>query len=119
MTETFILTRAAAEEFAIPFLLDAGLPEADAAIAARCMVRADLRGVDTHGMVRLPGYLDRIAKGLVDPAPRLDFEAVAPNAARLDGKNGLGFVVATRAVDHGINMAREMGLGLIGVRNST
>ena len=119
MTETLILTRAAAEGFAIPFLLDAGLPEADAAIAARCLVRADLRGVDTHGMVRLPGYLDRIAKGLVDPAPRLDFEAVAPNAARLDGKNGLGFVVATRAVDHGINMAREMGLGLIGVRNST
>ena len=78
MTETLILTRAAAEEFAIPFLLDAGLPEADAAIAARCLVRADLRGVDTHGMVRLPGYLDRIAKGLVDPAPRLDFEAVAP-----------------------------------------
>ena len=58
MTETLILTRAAAEEFAIPFLLDAGLPEADAAIAARCLVRADLRGVDTHGMVRLPGYLD-------------------------------------------------------------
>lgn len=113
------LDRAEAEGLAMALLRAAGLPADDAAIAARCLVRADLRGVDTHGMIRLPGYLDRIAKGLVDPAPKLDFEAVAPNVARLDGKNGLGFVVATRAVDHAIGMARELGLGLIGVRNST
>lgn len=113
------LHHTAAKSFAEALLQAAGVPRADAEIAARCLVRADLRGVDTHGMVRLPGYLDRIAKGLVDPAPQLDFEAVAPNAAKLDGKAGLGFVVATRAVDHGIAMAREMGLGLIGVRNST
>ncbi|WP_439139277.1 Ldh family oxidoreductase [Roseicyclus sp.] len=113
------LQRAEAEDFAAALLMGSGVPEAEAAIAARCLVRADLRGVDTHGLIRLPGYLDRIAKGLVDPAPKLEFEAVAPNAARLDGKNGLGFVVATRAVDHGIALAREMGLGLIGVRNST
>lgn len=117
--EPVILTRATAEAFAAALLVAAGVPDPDAEIAARCLVRADLRGVDTHGMVRLPGYLDRIAKGLVDPAPKLVFEAVAPAAARLDGQNGLGFVVASRAVDHGIDMAREMGLGLIGVRNST
>lgn len=113
------LDHGAASGFAAALLQAAGVPPADAEIAARCLVRADLRGVDTHGMIRLPGYLDRIAKGLVDPAPKLAFEAVAPNAARLDGKNGLGFVVATRAVDHGIALAREMGMGLIGVRNST
>ena len=113
------LTRSEAEGFAAALLMGSGVPQADAEIAARCLVRADLRGVDTHGMVRLPGYLDRIAKGLVDPAPQLTFETVAPGAARLDGKNGLGFVVASRAVDHGIELARQMGLGLIGVRNST
>ncbi|WP_297620425.1 Ldh family oxidoreductase [uncultured Roseicyclus sp.] len=116
---TITLERQAAEGLAADLLVAARVPQADAAIAARCLVRADLRGVDTHGMVRLPGYLDRIARGLVDPAPALVFETVAPAAARLDGQNGLGFVVASRAVDHGIAMARQMGLGLIGVRNST
>jgi LDH2 family malate/lactate/ureidoglycolate dehydrogenase len=113
------LDRGVAEGFAAALFGAAGVPPGDAETAARCLVRADLRGVDTHGIVRVPGYLDRIARGLVDPAPVLEFEAVAPAAARLDGKNGLGFVVATRAVDHAIGMAREAGLGLVGVRNST
>lgn len=97
----------------------AGVPVDDAALAARCLVRADLRGVDTHGIVRVPGYLARIEKGLVDPAPDLVFENVAAAAARLDGRNGLGFVVAARAVDHAISLAEGAGLGLVGVRNST
>jgi LDH2 family malate/lactate/ureidoglycolate dehydrogenase len=117
--DRIMLGHATAEAFAAALLRASGVPQADAEVAARCLVRADLRGVDTHGLIRLPGYLDRIAKGLVDPAPKLVFEAVAPNAARLDGQNGLGFVVASRAVNHGIALAREMGLGLIGVRNST
>jgi LDH2 family malate/lactate/ureidoglycolate dehydrogenase len=109
----------AALRLAADVLMAARVPPADAETAARCLVRADLRGVDTHGMVRLPGYLDRIAKGLVDPAPDLRFDAVAPTAARLDGKAGLGFVVASRAMDHAIELARTTGLGLVGVHNST
>ena len=112
------LSHVQARGLAVSLLQASGVPKEEAEIAAHALVCADLRGIDTHGLVRLPGYLDRIAKGLIDPAPKLEFEAVAPNAARLDGKNGLGFVVAARAVDHGIALAREMGLGLIGVRNS-
>lgn len=115
----FILGKPDAEAFAAALFRSSGVPDADAATAARCLVRADLRGVDTHGIVRLPAYLDRIARGLVDPAPELAFEAVSPAAARLDGRNGLGFVIASRAVEHAIGLARETGLGLVGVRNST
>jgi LDH2 family malate/lactate/ureidoglycolate dehydrogenase len=108
-----------AATFAAGPLQAAGVPEDDARLVAECLVRADLRGVDTHGIVRVPAYLNRISQGLVDPAPDLAFEQVAPAAARLDGRNGLGFVVATRAVEHAISLAKTSGLGVVGVRNST
>ena len=47
-----------------------GLPEQDAAIVAHCLVSADLRGVDTHGIARLPGYLDRVRRGLINARPQ-------------------------------------------------
>src|SRR3546814_7843422 len=55
-------------------LLAAGLPEADAVIVADCLVRADLRGVDTHGLQLLPHYLKRVRLGLVNPRPELRSE---------------------------------------------
>ncbi len=117
--ESIVLTAEAARDFAAALFAAAGVPEADATIAARCLVRADLRGVDTHGIVRIPGYLTRIEAGLVDPAPEFVFEPVGPSVARLDGRNGLGFVIASRAVGHAVTLADEHGIGLIGVRNST
>jgi LDH2 family malate/lactate/ureidoglycolate dehydrogenase len=96
-----------------------GVPEADAGRIADCLVRADLRGVDTHGIVRLPGYVDRLRRGLINPRPRLEPERVTPVAARLDGGNGFGFVVATRAMAESIAMAGTCGLGLTSVRRST
>jgi LDH2 family malate/lactate/ureidoglycolate dehydrogenase len=109
----------AATRFAAALFAAKGVSAKDAETAAQCLVRADLRGVDTHGIVRMPGYLDRIDRGLVNSAPNLTFERVTPSVARLDAQNGLGFVAATRAVDEGIAMARGAGLGLVGIRNST
>ncbi len=117
--ERVLLTAQTAREFAAALFEKTGVPQPDAAIAARCLVRADLRGVDTHGIVRIPGYLKRIEAGLVDPAPEFVFEPVGPSVARLDGRDGLGFVIATRAVDHALGLAAEHGIGLVGVRNST
>jgi LDH2 family malate/lactate/ureidoglycolate dehydrogenase len=110
---------AAADAFARALLAAHGVPAADAAVAAACLVRADLRGVDTHGLVRLPGYLERIRRGLVDPKPDLAPARVTPVAASLDGKNGLGFVVGTRAMAEAIAMARASGIGIVSVRRST
>src|SRR5262245_227402 len=56
-------------------------PAADAATIARCLVRADLRGVDSHGITRVPGYLDRLRRGLVRPDPVLEPVRVAVAAA--------------------------------------
>jgi LDH2 family malate/lactate/ureidoglycolate dehydrogenase len=109
----------AAEIFAQKLLLAHGLPEADAKIVASCLVSADLRGVDTHGLARLPIYLDRLRRGLINPRPALVPQRVTPVAAALDGENGFGFVVGTRAMSEAIEIARDYGLGLVCVRRST
>src|SRR5262249_8658821 len=95
------------------------VPAHDAATVAACLVGADLRGVDTHGAVRLPGYLERVRRGLINPRPILNPKRVTPVAAALDGENGFGFVVGTRAVDEAVAIAHEFGVGVVAARRST
>jgi LDH2 family malate/lactate/ureidoglycolate dehydrogenase len=109
----------AVRRFVSALMIAEGLPEADAATVADCLVRADLRGIDTHGIVRLPGYVDRLRRGLINARPALEPKRVTPVAAHLDGENGFGFVVATRAMAEAIDMAREYGLGLVSAKRST
>ena len=59
----FYVDAEAAEAFCRRLLVAHDLPEADAATVARCLVKADLRGVDTHGLQTLPHYLDRVRRG--------------------------------------------------------
>jgi LDH2 family malate/lactate/ureidoglycolate dehydrogenase len=82
-------------------------------------VHADLRGVDTHGLVRVPGYLDRLRRGLTNARPTLAPQRITPGIAALDGQNALGFVVGTRAMEEAIAMAREFGVGIVAARHST
>src|ERR1700688_4003758 len=109
----------AAEAFGRRLLVSHGLAETDAAIVAGCLVRADLRGVDTHGLQFLPQYLDRVRRGLVNPKPDLVVERVTPMIGSLDGQNGYGFVVATKAMATAIEMAKEFGVGIVSARRST
>src|SRR5919112_967754 len=108
-----------AKAFVGALLTAHGLSEEDAGIVAECLVRADLRGVDTHGMMRLPGYLDRLRRGLINANPKLEPKRVTPVAASLDGQDGFGFVVATRAMDEAIAMAETYGVGIVAARRST
>lgn len=96
-----------------------GVSRDDASIVAECLVRADLRGVDTHGIMRLPGYLDRLRRGLINPRPRLEFVMRSPVAAHLDGDDGFGFVVATRAMAKAIEIAKDYGIGVVSAKRST
>src|SRR5437763_13300843 len=102
---------AAVEEFARRLLRAHGLDEKDAATVARCLIHADLRGVDTHGVMRLPGYLDRVRRGLISAKPRFEVRRVTPAAAAVDGDNGFGFVVGTRAMAEAIDIASIYGVG--------
>jgi LDH2 family malate/lactate/ureidoglycolate dehydrogenase len=119
-TATLVYASAvAADAFARSLLQAHGVPLEDAAVIAGCLVSADLRGVDTHGLCRLPIYLERVRKGLINPAPKLEPKRVTPVAATLDGQNGFGFVIGTRAMAEAIDMAREYGVGVVSARRST
>ena len=96
-----------------------GLPGPHAHIVADCLVQANLRGLDSHGIARIPIYAKRLHLGLVNPRPTLSLNRVAPSAAHLDGEDGMGMVVGTKAMEAAIALAREVGVGLVGVHRST
>src|SRR5256885_6113002 len=108
-----------ADAFVRALLIAHGVPEHDAATIAACLIRAALRGVDTHGIARLPGYLDRVRRGLINARPELKPRRVTPVAAELDGQNGFGFVIGMRAMEEAMAMAREFGIGVVAARRST
>jgi len=112
------VAEADAVAFATALFRSAGMPSEDAAIAGGALIRADLRGVNTHGLLRLPIYLERLQRGMVEARPTLEVERIAPSAGSLDGRNGLGFVVGTRAMQGAIDIARETGIGVVSARRS-
>lgn len=119
MTDLRYFTPAELTRAATAFFASAGLPEADAAVVGADLVKANLRGVDSHGVSRIPMYLERLRRGLVNPRPDIVVKRVAGAVAELDADNGMGFVASHRAMDEAIALARDAGIGLVGVRRST
>ncbi|KAF2014987.1 putative malate dehydrogenase [Aaosphaeria arxii CBS 175.79] len=107
-----------AETFCKAALVKSGLSEADAGMMASCLVEADVRGVDTHGLARLEQYIGRVTAGLVNATPKLEISAKTPVVAHLDGDNGFGFVVATKAMEEAIKRADTYGIGFVTVDHS-
>lgn len=105
--------------FSVDVLRALQVPEDDAHTVARCLVEADLKGVGSHGVVRLPVYARRLAAGLVEPQPVLRVIGKPGGPLRLiDGGNGLGPVVGVFAMGQAIEAAKEYGIGAAVVRNS-
>lgn len=90
----------------------------DAKICADALVRADLRGVWSHGVARVPMYVARLTAGVAKAQPAITVTKVTPAAASVDGDTGLGLVVARRAMDVAIELAVDAGVGCVGVKNS-
>lgn len=112
------ITPESAEALAKEILIAYDVPQERADLMASALVLADLRGVDTHGINRLAGYISRVVAGVVDPNPDIDFSIKTPVMASLDAKNTFGFVSGSLAVDKCIDMARTFGMGMVAVRNS-
>ena len=109
----------ALKDYVIRFFKAMDVPEIDARIAADVLVSADLRGVNSHGVIRLHSYYgDRLKLKQIDPLSPI--EIISENAATLalDGANGLGQVVAYRAMSRCIEKADDAGLAITTVRNS-
>lgn len=112
-------TPEALQAFATRAFASAGLPEPDAATIARDLVKANLRGLDSHGISRIPMYLERLDKGLVNPRPDMKVTKVAGAVAHLDADNAMGFLPSHLAMDTAMDLAADAGIGMVGVKNST
>ncbi|UIO40104.1 Ldh family oxidoreductase [Brevibacillus brevis] len=106
------------EQVVTEVLVQAGARHEHARLVAESLIHADLRGIESHGLARLPIYIQRIEAGLIE----LNDEPVVWKqdgaTALVDGKNHLGAVVGVAALEEAIKLSRQMGIGLVGVRHS-
>jgi L-2-hydroxycarboxylate dehydrogenase (NAD+) len=113
-----IISYPALLQFAENVFLHLGCPPEDAHLAAEGLVAADLRGIDSHGVARLSGYVRLWEAGRINPRPRVRVVHQTPSTATVDGDAGLGLVVAPQAMQWAIERAAQVGTGWVAVRNS-
>ncbi len=111
-------TESELRDFADRVLCSAGLAPRAAASAAAGLVAANLRGVDSHGVLRLTQYVESIAGGEIELDPDVRVVVRRGSTALVDAGGGYGFAAARLAMDTAIELAREHGSGLVGVRAS-
>ena len=97
----------------------AGLEPSAAAVVAEHLVEANLRGVDSHGVIRVPGYIQRLRAGGMNPQPRPRVIRQEGPVALVDGDNGPGQVAGLFATELTIHLARQHGVGVVGVYRSS
>ena len=108
------------ENFMRDSLVGAGVPLEDAKICADVLITADKRGIDSHGIGRLkPIYIDRIRDGILNPKTTVEFIKKTPTTAVIDAHDGMGMVASKQAMQYAIDHAREYGMGMTVVRNSS
>ena len=95
-----------------------GCPPDQAKTGSMALVSADLRGIDSHGVARLSGYVRLWEAKRVNATPNITIVHETPSTAVMDGDQGLGLVVAPEAMDLAINKASQVGTGWVSVSNS-
>ena len=104
--------------FTESIFLKIGCNESDAKIAAKSLLIADLRGVDSHGVARLSGYVRLWEVNRINANPAIKIIHETPSTGVVDGDSGLGLVVAPFAMNVAIEKAKQVGSGWISVQNS-
>lgn len=99
-------------------LADAGVPEEHRVIQSELLIDAEMRGLASHGLLRLPRILERIANGVASPAERGHHDWQAAAFLRVDGRMGLGPVVALSALQAGSSAAKAQGAVVVSIANS-
>jgi LDH2 family malate/lactate/ureidoglycolate dehydrogenase len=104
--------------FAISVFERMGCKAEDARLAATVLVEADVRGIDSHGLARLSGYVRLWEAKRINATPAISIIHETPSTAVVDGDSGLGLVVAPYAMNLAIRKAQQYGTGWVAVRNS-
>ncbi|WP_180954496.1 Ldh family oxidoreductase [Bacillus sp. V5-8f] len=108
----------AIESFSNQCFMTLGMPEHEAEIITEAMLEADLREIHSHGFMRLPIYVERIQKGLIQKEASITYETDTNTLALIDGGFSAGQVAAYEAMKKAIEKAELSGLGLVVVKNS-
>ncbi|MCR4406148.1 MAG: Ldh family oxidoreductase [Anaerolineae bacterium] len=95
-----------------------GVPADQADLIARVIVRADLRGIGSHGVLRLPAYIHKVQRGLMAAYTQVTLVREKGATALLDGGGGFGQVAGVRGMEEAIRRAEKYGVGSVGVRNA-
>ncbi|MDQ6761625.1 MAG: Ldh family oxidoreductase, partial [Bacteroidota bacterium] len=104
--------------FVNAIFLKIGCPEKDATLATTVLLSADLRGVDSHGVARLSGYVRLWEAKRINANPVIKIVHETQSTAVVDGDAGLGLVVAPFAMQVAIDKAKQVGTGWVSVKNS-
>ncbi len=105
-------------QFSLSVFKKMGCSNEDATLATSVLLSADLRGIDSHGIARLVGYVRLWEVGRINPTPNIRVVYETPSTAVVDGDRGLGLVVAPRAMQIAIDKAKQVGSGWVSVKNS-
>jgi len=105
-------------QFTQSIFLSIGCLAEDAKLATDVLLSADLRGVDSHGVARLSGYVRLWEAGRINTTPQVQVVHETPSTAVVDGDRGLGLVVAPKAMAIAMQKAEQVGTGWVSVRNS-
>ncbi|HMH18959.1 MAG TPA: Ldh family oxidoreductase [Burkholderiales bacterium] len=109
----------ALKRFATDVFTRAGLPKSDAATVAEVLVWANLRGVDTHGVTRIPRYVDLVETGEMNPRPAMTVSKETPASVLIEADRAAGPVAMMRGTAEALRKARDAGIGLALVRATT
>jgi len=111
--EPEVLTR-----FGTEVLTSLGVPVADAHLVSDSLVTAELWGHSSHGLLRLPWYVERLRSGVMTAATLSERVVDSGAVVVIDGQHGIGQVLTAEAVEIGVERARAHGVSAVGVRNS-
>ena len=106
-------------EWAVACLEKVGVPPPEAKLVGESLVQTSVWGIDSHGVLRLTHYLRRMTIGSISPSAAPVVMRTGPVTAQVHGNDGLGIVHATLAMEEAIEMARESGVGVVGVGHSS
>jgi hydroxycarboxylate dehydrogenase B len=117
MAEMIFVPAATLEDMARRIFVAAGTPEDSAAHVARHLIKANLSGHDSHGIIRIPAYLSQAKSGRMDLAAKPEIVKEQVSTAVVDGKRGFGHVAASFALEVALKKAEETGIGAVAIRN--
>ncbi|MCS7108529.1 MAG: Ldh family oxidoreductase [Sulfolobales archaeon] len=114
---TFIIPQEKLRQFSNEVLIKVGVPKGHAEVVTDQLVLANLRGVDSHGIIRLPFYVSGIVRGEINPNPNVKVVKDGGPYALIDGDNGIGQPVALKATEIAVGKAKGFGVSFVGIKN--